>query len=404
LGLFIALAVTVPAVVLDRAAGEERRTAELTAAPFAWRNVLILHLVAALPLGLAAAGWLRTRPMIAHTARFHWVMLGGVTTALYALAIAPALGRGLATEQIDFAPLLVLRAFLAFALVLPWCVAALDAPSADQVRSQPLLVWSAGLGLALVPCALYVERITIARAEEAATLLGQERLVRADWVVRGLCELGSERRVGKMTTFEARRWLAAEIPPLLRQADQRLPAGSPPEARIHRAVALVKVERLDEAAALLRPLTPANDAATAMLAAIYRNQERWAESDALYQGLLAKLLPQVRSNEQARRVCEAAFDGLAESARAERRFGDAEAVLTRGLRELPGDSANLHFLLGRTYRDEGRFDLAVEELQTAARLDPASFAKPADDIVQQLRTSSLGCLTNTHRGTLGDRP
>ena len=44
------LAVLVPTAVLDASAGEARRAAGLSAAPFAWRRVLMAHLAAAVPL------------------------------------------------------------------------------------------------------------------------------------------------------------------------------------------------------------------------------------------------------------------------------------------------------------------------------------------------------------------
>lgn len=397
--LFVALAVLVPAVGLDRAAGEERRAAELSAAPFAWRSVLIAHLAAAVPLGLAAASWLRSRPMLAKTARLQWALLGIAMTGIIALVVSPALKGMLAESDFGAVPLLFLRAFFAFALVLPWCVAAVDAPPGGKLVTHPAILFAVTLGLSLIPCALYFEAMSAARADEAAALLTQQRLARAESVVSGLCELGSHRPVGKMTTFEARQWLSAQLPPLRRIADQRLPASPDDSARLERAVVLVRVERLDDAAKLLRPLVPKDDAATAMLAAIYRNQERRAESDELYQGLLTKLLPQAAANAGARSMCESAFEGLAENARADRRPADAEAALTRALRELPGDSAQFHFLLGRQYREAGKFEQAMQELETAARLDPTNFAKPVDDMIQQMRTSSLGCFTQPHRSS-----
>jgi hypothetical protein len=398
----LTLAVAVPVLALDLAAGAERQAAGLSAAPFAWRNVLIAHLIAVLPLSLTTATWLRSRPVIAGTGRTLWLILAAVMTALGAFVVSPALAASLAASQIDSTLLLLLRCFLAFALVLPWCVAAADPPS--RPMAHPMLSFGGALGLAIVPCWIYVDVVTASRAGEAATLLQQQRLAKAEPLVIGLGELGSDRRLGAMTAFEARRWLTAELPALNRQLNQQLPATPTPKARMDRAVLLVKLERLDEAAELLRPLVPGDDAATAMLAAINRDQGRFAESDALSEGLLSKRLPEARRSGPARALCESAFAGLAESARAEHRFADAEAVLTRGLRELPGDSAQLHFLLGRTYRDMGRFDPAIEHLQTAARLEPARYGQPAHDMIQQLRTSTLGCFTHARRRSLADRP
>src|SRR5262245_29870394 len=207
--------------------------------------------------------------MIAAAGRAPWLLLALLMTALVA-----ALGGKLAGIEANAALLLFLRSFLALALVLPWCVAA-----AEPRASYPFLAVAGALGLAIVPCWIYVNVVTASRAGEAATLLQQQRLAKAEPVIIGLCELGSNRRVGTMTTFEARRWLTATLPTLRRQSDQPLPVAATPSMRMDRAVVLVKVERLDDAAELIRPLVPADDKATAMLAAIYRDQERWADSD-----------------------------------------------------------------------------------------------------------------------------
>jgi hypothetical protein len=49
--LGVVAAVLVPAAALDLAAGADRRAAGLTAAPFAWRGLLLGHLAAAVPWG-----------------------------------------------------------------------------------------------------------------------------------------------------------------------------------------------------------------------------------------------------------------------------------------------------------------------------------------------------------------
>jgi tetratricopeptide (TPR) repeat protein len=235
--------------------------------------------------------------------------------------------------------------------------------------------------------------VTAARTEEATDLLTQQRLVRAEGVVTGLCELGSKRLVGTKFPAEVQRWLAAKLPVLRRQAEEPLSASAPPPARIGRAVLLVQLERLDEAADLLRPLVPGDDTATLMLAAIGRNQERWSESDALYTATLQKLLPLARTSEAARNACRTAFDGLADNAQRSGRPADAEAALNRGLEELPAAAAHFHFLLGRHYHEVGRIGLALDHLQTAARLDPDGAGRPAAALIQQIRTATPGCLT-----------
>jgi hypothetical protein len=403
----VALAVLVPAVVLDLAAGEARRAAGLSAAPFAWRRILLAHLAAAVPLGLAVALWLRSLPALAATARWKWMVLGALAAVLGGAASA-GIADAVAGSDLGAVPLLLLRSLGAFVLVVPWCVAALDPrpapepiPENEEIEGRipargsglPAVAFGVGLGLAVVPCGLYAETVTAALTHEAATLLTQRRLLRAESVVTGLCELGSERPVRMRSPAQVRKWLAATLGALRRQAERPVPASAAPAALLDRAVLLVQLERLDEAAAFLQPLAPGDDTAALMLAAVYRNQQRWPESDGLYASTLEKLLPRARTDEAARGGCRTAFEGLAENARMDRRPAEAEATLHRGLRELPEDAAHFHFLLGRHYHEAGRVGLALDHLRTAARLQPAGFEKPVDDLIRQIRTATPGCLT-----------
>lgn len=393
LALGALLAVTLPAAMLDLSAGAERRAAGLSAAPFAWRNVLVAHLTAALPLGLALAAWLRSQPLFAASARWPWAALGVVSAGLLALASAPSAVMIVRSDP-GALPLLCLRSLLALLLVLPWCLAALGPGAAGRAAlpDQPLLL-TVGLGLALVPCHLYVEGVILGRSQEAATLLAQRRLVRAEALIEGLCELGSQRPIGQRLPAELRPRLSG----MLRQAREQLSApfatSSAPAQRANRAILLVELERLDEAAALLEPLVPAHDGATLMLASVYSNQQRWAQSDRLYAALLEKQLSLVDRDSTLRSRCRAIFAALAENARLAGRPADAEAILYRGLEALPADAAHFHLLLGRHYHEAGRNGLALEHLQLAARFDRKNFGSAADELIQQIRTATPGCLS-----------
>jgi hypothetical protein len=389
-------AVAVPAVILDLAAGADRRAAGLSAAPFAWRGALLAHLAAALPLGMVVAGRARAVPRIAAAPRWRWALLGVVVTGLAAL-LSRRIGAAVGQAEFGPVPPLLLRSLLAFILVLPWCVAAASPPAEARGPVPAAVAIGVGLGLAVVPCGLYAEAVGAALTREAAALLAQRRLVKAEGVVLGLCELGSERRINLWSPTEVRKRLAAMIPGLQREAARPLPEPAAPSARLDRAVLLIQLERLDEAAALLRPLVPGDETATLMLAALYRNQRRWEESDALYTAALERALPTARTDAEARARCRAAFEGLAENAREARRPAEAEAALKRGLQELPADAARFHFLLGRHYHDAGRVGPALDHLHTAARLDPAGQSGPAEELIRQVRTATPGCLAGLPR-------
>jgi hypothetical protein len=383
------LAVAVPGALLHLAAAD-RRAAGLTAAPFAWPWVLLAHLVTALPLGFLAASRLRASPTLAAVPRGWWVVFGLGTTGL-ACALGPGLAEGAAGAEAGPAALLVLRSVLAVGLVVPWCAAAIDPGDVPLPAARPGLALGLGLGLAVVPAGLFADAAVTARTKQAHDLLDRERPARALPVVTGLCELGSERPVGKQTPAELRRALAGLVPKLQRAAERPLPAAAPPVARVERAALLIRVDRLDDAAALLEPLAAADDTAGMLLATVYRDLGRWAESDRLYAAALDKFRPRAGADPQARSVCTTALDGLAFNAREAGRAGEAEAVLRRGLEALPGEAAYFHFQLGRHHADGGRPREALDHLRAAAALDPDRFGDRAAEQVRSLRTTTYGC-------------
>ena len=85
-----------------------------------------------------------------------------------------------------------------------------------------------GVALAVLPCGLYAEAVTAARTEQANDLLGRERVVRADAVLAGLVELGSDRPVEGKSPAEVRKELAAVLPRLRQAADRPVSVTAPP--------------------------------------------------------------------------------------------------------------------------------------------------------------------------------
>lgn len=382
-----ALAVVVPAACLHFAASSERLAAGLSASPFGWPRVLVAHLVAAVPLGLAVAVRLRSLEPVNDAVRGLW-LVAGAAVAGAGTQLGPALGEAVAGGGFDPGALCVLRAAFALALVLPWCVWATD----SQVSGNPKAVAALGVALAVVPCGLYAEAVCAARTEQANDLLGRERVVRADAVVEGLVELGSERPVGGKSPPEMRKALAALLPKLRQAADRPPPPTAPPAARFNHAVLLIRVDRLAEAAEVLRPLADRSDTAALLLATAHRDQERWAESDEWFAGVLDRAMPRAATDPPSRDAALSALNGLAHNARERRRPADAERLLKRGLETFPERAADFHFQLGRHYADGGRHALAVEQFQTAAGLDAAKYGESAGRAIRSIRTATPACL------------
>jgi hypothetical protein len=383
-------AVAVPAAVLHFTADADRHAAGLSAAPFAWPRVLVAHLVAALPLGFILARWARSMPAVKDTARGLWAAIG-IGAAGAAAVVCPGIGEAVAGEDAGAVPLLVLRSLIAVTLVTPWCVAALDPPAGPSAVGRPGLVVGLGIGLAVVPCGLYAEAVIAARTEQARDLLDRERLVKAEGVLTGLVELGSDRPVLGRPPAEARQEVMKRIPRLRQAAAYPLPPAAPPADRLGRAFVLIQLDRLDEAAELLAPLAAGDATAELLLATVYRDQEKWAASDERFADALEKLLPLAAADPNARGMCRTAFEGLAFNARLDRRPADAERALTRGLEELPSEAAYFHFQLGRHYADGGRPGKAMDHFRRAADLDPGKYGKEVGEQTRSLRTHTPGC-------------
>lgn len=390
LAIGLLAAAAVPGLLLHAAAGSERLAAGMTAAPFAWPRVLAAHLVTALPLGLIVASCLRSHRPVNELATGAWVAIGLGAVGLVLVA-GPGVGESIASSEFGPVVPLMVRTFLAVLVVVPWCVAAL-APEVRKPVAYPGLVFGVGLGLAAVPCALYGDAFAAARTEQAADLLGRERLARADVVLAGLCELGSARPVANRTPVELRKALAAHLPRLRQAAGYPLPPNAPPQARLGRAAMLIQLDRLDAAADQLRPLAAGDVTAALLLASVYRDQEKWADSDALFAAVLDQLLPRAATDPDARGGCLTAFEGLAYNARGDGRPADAERALTRGRAELPSEAAFFDFQLGKHHADGGRPHLALEHLRAAAAADPEKYREPAAKLIATVRSTTPACL------------
>ncbi|HYH67060.1 MAG TPA: hypothetical protein VD866_20360 [Urbifossiella sp.] len=381
-----ALGLLVPAAVLFVVTPDERSAVGMTAAPFVYPRLLAAHLAAAVPLGLVLAARVPPRDP---AARARWVA-AGVAAAVGVALIGPGLGDELAAGKVGAAPLLVLRTLLAAALVVPWCVAAAAGTGTVEKPGQ----WefaAAGL-LALLPPGMYAETLARARTASAEELLATGRPAKALPHLTGAVELGGDRKVEGKAPAEARRSADALVAQLRKGTAAGLPPTAPPAVQLRFAVALIQLDELDAAADRLRPLAATDDTAQLLLATVYRDQEKWADSDAAYEAALARLLPRAGADPAARRGCATAFEGLAHNARGAGRPAAAGAVYRRALAELPAEAARFHFLLGRHEHDGGRPAAALEHLRAAAELDPAGYAKSVGDFVAAIRSHTYGCV------------
>ncbi len=440
-------AVAIPGAMLHFTTSDDRLAAGMSAAPFGWPRVLAAHLVASLPLGVLVAASLRRVPELAGVARWVWIVIG-VAIAVVATVVFPGVGEGLAEADVGPIAALLLRAALGFGLVLPWCMAALGSPPELDPPTRPGLTFGLATTAALIPCGLFAVLVIEAQTKHAAELLGRDRLARAELVLMGLSELGSNLPVAERSPSQLRSELGRVLPRMRQTAAQPLPAHPTLGERIARSELLVRLDRLAEAAEVLEPileskrdtvldllrevggnppqrtavilagtvptvvgrppLSAPTGIATAMvfrcidqyharlyLASIYRDQMRWAESDAILEPVLGDWLPEVGCNRTAEAICQPALDILVYNAKADHRPADTLRWLEVGLARLPDRAAYYQYQLGMQYQSMGRPNIAMRHLESAVALDPERYGAQVKEQLQQLRTHTPGCLLHS---------
>ncbi|MCI0704616.1 MAG: tetratricopeptide repeat protein [Planctomycetia bacterium] len=380
------VAVFAPFAVLSIATPVERAALGLGPAPFGWSRVLLGHLVLALPLGFVFATWMRSRP--GTILRLPVLVTGGVIVGAVAL-FGAAMTEAVVSSNAGPVPALFLRVILAAVLVAPWCLVLTMDTSAEQPTPPGRLAWVVSALIALIPAGLYAEAVAEARTKSVEELLARGRYAKAVGPLKGLCELGSERPVSGKSPNEVLLALENDLKQLRKAADWPIAGNN--AARVQRAAVLIALDRLDEAENLLLPMAARDPVAMLMLASIYRDQEKWSESDEAFNSALAKLLPHAGTNSNVREMCVDAFEGLAYNARHSGRPEEVEAVLRRALESLPAESARFHFLLGQHFHDGGRPGPALDHLRTAADLDPANYGQRAEKLRRDIRTHNYGC-------------
>src|SRR5207247_2624470 len=163
--------------------------------------------------------------------------------------------------------------------------------------------------------AVYVLTVLEEESRKAEDGLQRLRLARANGIVSGLCDLGSERPLLGKSPEQVRSELAHAIQSYAALLERPPGASPPPPERLQRARMLAVLDRLEEATALLAPLADNDGEAALLRAAVLQDQERWNESNADYRRAL-DLLTAAGPASAAGRV--RAYDGLAFNARGQK--------------------------------------------------------------------------------------
>jgi tetratricopeptide (TPR) repeat protein len=376
--LGVATSVTVPATMLSALAGSERRTLGLPVSPFGTTQLLIVHLVAAVPLGYIVA-----REVWPSVRRLGPVLqLGvGLLLAVAVAALGPSIGRALDAIDAGFVMRTFCRSALAVFLVTPWLVP----PRRASRASRPAFV--AGLFLAVLPPLAFAHRLAEVRTTEAASYLETGRLVRAEAVIEGLSEIGSWYPINDKSPRQARQSTQASLEALRGEARRAPSEDASVSSRFQRAFLLFQLDQLEEADKLLRPLAEIDTTAALLLASLDRDRGRWADCERTYRRVLGP------SGSMDPRHLVAAYDGLAGVLRAAGRPGDATALYHQASQRLsdPGHAGYFALQRGRHELEAGRPFAALSALSDAVRLNP-SLGPQADTFLRQVRLKTPACL------------
>jgi len=158
--------------------------------------------------------------------------------------------------------------------------------------------------------------------------------------------------------------------------------------RLDRARAFAVLGRPDEALPILKPVAQTDVAACLLLAAVLQGDERWQESSHYYRTALQMLhaTPAHDSATLANRV--KAYDSLAFNAREQGAYQDAEAIYFEALAALAVCECALSTTsLAGIINKRARPALAIEHLETAARLTPDPYAKLSQPLIDQMNSA-----------------
>jgi hypothetical protein len=397
-GLVLAglVSLAAPVVVAYACTQSQRLQLGLILPPFGSPRVLFAHSLASLPLGLLLARLVSSRVPgeLAQSVKgicFLSGILFAVLVGFVAVGISDSLiGAGYSINA-------AIRILWCLALQLPWCFAFVRTSEKQRsyVPTRLDLVLAVAVSV-LLPYA-YVSRVLGDQSSKFTDDLERGRLLRARSDLEVILDLGGTDPILSQSPAEWRKRLDQELAATLTSLKRLLPRAAPPDVRLKHAMLLATVDRLEEAEREMQPVAASNPSAKLLLAVVLQWRMRWGESSALYREVLEMQLPAATDDPQALRDCVVAYDGLAYNARECREYQVAEAAYQEALDRLPGAvAAHFHFRLGQQYDQAGRPAAALENLQTAAKLQPEEYSDRIRPLVDKIRRFTPACFLGTH--------
>ena len=403
IALVLATGVIAPTLLMGWLVPPGRLDLGLGCAPFGWRTLLIVHLVASLPIGvMASAGLVRAVGLGSWWARVGACILLGFLGAFAVASLGDGVVKALEWPGAGFVARGIVRTVVACSLTLPWLVGATLCAGPDpRIPASPaaLLV---GATLAFLPPSAYAGQLAENRSHDLNSNLGSGRLLKAMASLVVLLELGDKRTVAGALPTRALRGLEESLARLRRDVTFDLPPSATPAQMLGRAFQLIQLERLDEAESMLRPLAETSLDALLLLGAIDRDRARWSDAETSYRRALALPHPETTRDDDFRGRLATAYDGLAEAARSGGNPKVAEQAYREAGVRLPEMAGYFSFQSGRHHLDGGRPWEAIARLQQAVRLDPSLEAKVRPFLLQA-RVRTPGCILGPADSRRGDR-
>lgn len=349
---------------------------------FAWRDLFIVHLLAAVPFGLSAAAAMR---------RDYGNMLTAfVATTLWLITVAFVAWTDDPPQMTDLLDVGLIRWGIALAASVaaaglvhvgtPHLLRRERTPSSLTIVGTLIISW-------LLP-KVYTEAHLQFDQQRFTEFVEQDRLGDAAELARRLSMTDPQ------GTWRGHPWprvlseLRSAMATLERQLPSPLTADASLADRLDQARTLAMLGRGSEAVGGLTADAATSPAAALLLATWYENRQEWNTARLWYRQALQQL-GLSPANETMRLDLVQAWTGIGFC---ERKLGNlpmAEAAYQQVLQLLPtGES---HFLLAQFYEDTQRADLAQQHARRAVQLDPAQFAEPARRLTNRLVMHHFGC-------------
>jgi hypothetical protein len=283
-------------------------------------------------------------------------------------------------------------ATLGVGTVLALCGRLFDRARPDQESSGPVMQVFTAVIVALVPFA-YADSVARAVQDQLVDAIQDDRPVKALGLATTLTALASDAEVFGQRPGEL-------IEPLQRRVSDlnTIVSSSPVDqtdlaAVGRRAMALIQLDRNQDAIALLTPLTFAPD--TAPVAFDYcglccQRLQRWDASLQWYEESRDFWMAKPRSSQRTHALLSA-YKGIAFANRKLDNSLAAEQAYKQAL--LTSPTAEIHYLMALHYEDQQQTSLATDHVKQSMLLAPDRYQQPGEELLSKMSRSHFGCLS-----------